>query len=241
MSIYLDYNASAPIDSRVLDRMIEVYKGTVGNADSRTHNHGEKAREVVEYARGQVADLLGVTSGEVFFTSGSTESDNIAIHGLKEYAKRTGKKHMITSAIEHKAVLETVKAMGREGFEVDIVNPDRSGRVDAKGILSLVREDTLLVSLMHVNNETGIIQPVEAVGEELAKRNVLFHVDATQSCGKLVEEIRRMKYNMLSFSAHKLRGPQGIGVLVLRKKDYRLPPVKGIMYGEAVDSGERRL
>ena len=239
MSTYLDYNASAPIDSRVLDRMIEVYKGTVGNADSRTHNHGEKAREVVEYARGQVADLLGVTSGEVFFTSGSTESDNIAIHGLKEYAKRTGKKHMITSAIEHKAVLETVKAMGREGFEVDIVNPDRSGRVDAKGILSLVREDTLLVSLMHVNNETGIIQPVEAVGEELAKRNVLFHVDATQSCGKLVEEIRRMKYNMLSFSAHKLRGPQGIGVLVLRKKDYRLPPVKGIMYGGQQEHGIR--
>ena len=239
MSTYLDYNASAPIDSRVLDHMIEVYKGTVGNADSRTHNHGEKAREVVEYARGQVADLLGVTSGEVFFTSGSTESDNIAIHGLKEYAKRTGKKHMITSAIEHKAVLETVKAMGREGFEVDIVSLDRSGRVDAKRILSLVREDTLLVSLMHVNNETGIIQPVEVVGEELAKRNVLFHVDATQSCGKLVEEIRRMKYNMLSFSAHKLRGPQGIGVLVLRKKDYRLPPVKGIMYGGQQEHGIR--
>lgn len=239
MSTYLDYNASAPIDSRVLDHMIEVYKGTVGNADSRTHNHGEKAREVVEYARGQVADLLGVTSGEVFFTSGSTESDNIAIHGLKEYAKRTGKKHIITSAIEHKAVLETVKAMGREGFEVDIVSLDRSGRVDAKRILSLVREDTLLVSLMHVNNETGIIQPVEVVGEELAKRNVLFHVDATQSCGKLVEEIRRMKYNMLSFSAHKLRGPQGIGVLVLRKKDYRLPPVKGIMYGGQQEHGIR--
>lgn len=239
MSTYLDYNASAPIDSRVLDHMIEVYKGTVGNADSRTHNHGEKAREVVEYARGQVADLLGVTSGEVFFTSGSTESDNIAIHGLKEYAKRTGKKHIITSAIEHKAVLETVKAMGREGFEADIVSLDRSGRVDAKRILSLVREDTLLVSLMHVNNETGIIQPVEVVGEELAKRNVLFHVDATQSCGKLVEEIRRMKYNMLSFSAHKLRGPQGIGVLVLRKKDYRLPPVKGIMYGGQQEHGIR--
>ena len=239
MSTYLDYNASAPIDSRVLDHMIEVYKGTVGNADSRTHNHGEKAREVVEYARGQVADLLGVTSGEVFFTSGSTESDNIAIHGLKEYAKRTGKKHIITSAIEHKAVLETVMAMGRKGFEIDIVNPDLSGKVDAERILSLVREDTLLVSLMHVNNETGIIQPVEVVGEELAKRNVLFHVDATQSCGKLVEEIRRMKYNMLSFSAHKLRGPQGIGVLVLRKKDYRLPPVKGIMYGGQQEHGIR--
>ena len=239
MSIYLDYNASAPIDSKVLDKMIEVYKGAVGNADSRTHNHGEKAREVVEHARSQVADLLGVTSSEVFFTSGSTESDNIAILGLEEYAKRTGKKHIITSAIEHKAVLESVKAMGRKGFEIDIVNPDLSGKVDAERILSLVREDTLLVSLMHVNNETGIIQPVEVVGEELAKRKVLFHVDATQSCGKLVEEIQRMRYNMLSFSAHKLRGPQGIGVLVLRKKGYRLPPVKGIMYGGQQEHGIR--
>ena len=239
MSIYLDYNASAPIDSRVLDDMIEVYKGTIGNADSRTHNHGEKAREIVEHARNQVADLLGVTSGEVFFTSGSTESNNIAIRGLEEYAEKTGKKHIITSAIEHKAVLETVKAMGKKGFEVDIVNPDLSGRVDADQILSLVREDTLLISLMHVNNETGIIQPVEVIGEELAKRKVLFHIDATQSCGKLVEEIKQMKYDMLTFSAHKLQGPQGIGVLVLRKKGYRLPPVKGIMYGGQQEHGIR--
>lgn len=239
MSIYLDYNASAPIDSRVLDTMIEVYKGSIGNADSRTHNHGEKAREVVEHARRQVAELLGVTSGEVIFTSGSTESNNIAIRGLEEYAEKFGKKHIITSAIEHKAVLETVKAMEKKGFEVDIVNPDLSGRVNAEQILSLVREDTLLVSLMHVNNETGIIQPVEEIGEELTKRKVFFHVDATQSCGKLVEELKRLKYNMMSFSAHKLQGPQGIGVLVLRKNGYRLPPVKGIMYGGQQEHGIR--
>uniref|UniRef100_N2A0D7 Aminotransferase class V domain-containing protein n=1 Tax=Eubacterium plexicaudatum ASF492 TaxID=1235802 RepID=N2A0D7_9FIRM len=239
MSIYLDYNASAPIDSRVLDTMIEVYKGSVGNADSRTHNHGEKAREVVEYARGQVADLLGATSGEVFFTSGSTESNNIAIRGLEEYAEKTGKRHIITSAIEHKAVLETVKALGVKGFKIDIVSPGLSGRVGTEQIFSLIREDTLLVSLMHVNNETGIIQPVEEIGEELAKRKVLFHVDATQSCGKLVEELKRLKYNMLSFSAHKFQGPQGIGVLVLRKNGYRLPPVKGIMYGGQQEHGIR--
>lgn len=239
MSIYLDYNASAPIDTRVLDTMIDVYRGVVGNADSRTHNHGERAREVVEHARSQVADLLGVTSGEVFFTSGSTESNNIAIQGLQEYAEKTGKKHIITSAIEHKAVLETVKAMEKKGFDIDIVKTDLSGRIDAEQILSFVREDTLLVSLMHVNNETGIIQPVEMVGEELANRKVLFHVDATQSCGKLVEEIRHLKYNMLSFSAHKLQGPQGIGVLVLRKSGYRLPPVKGIMYGGQQEHGIR--
>lgn len=239
MSIYLDYNASAPIDSRVLDTMIDVYKGAIGNADSRTHNHGEKAREVVEHARAQVADLLGIASGEVFFTSGSTESNNIAISGLEEYAEKTGKKHIITSAIEHKAVLETVKALEKKGFEIDVVRPDLSGRVDTAQIFPLIREDTLLVSLMHVNNETGIIQPVEEVGEELERRNILFHVDATQSCGKLVEEIKRLKYNMLSFSAHKLQGPQGIGVLVLRKKKYKLPPVKGIMYGGQQEHGIR--
>ena len=239
MSIYLDYNASAPIDSRVLDTMVEVYKGSIGNADSRTHNHGEKAREVVEYARSQVADLLGVTSEEVFFTSGSTESNNIAIRGLEEYAEQSGKKHIITSGIEHKAVLETVKAMEKRGFEIDIVNPDLSGMIDSTQILSLVRDDTLLVSLMHVNNETGIIQPVEEIGEELTRRKTFFHVDATQSCGKLVEELKRLKYSMLSFSAHKLQGPQGIGVLVLRKSGYRLPPVKGIMYGGQQEHGIR--
>lgn len=239
MSVYLDYNASAPIDSRVLNTMIEVYKGSIGNADSRTHDHGEKARGVVENARRQIADLLGVTSGEVFFTSGSTESNNIAIRGLEEYADKTGKRHIITSGIEHKAVLETVKAMEKKGYEIDIVNPDLSGRVNPAQILSLIKDDTLLVSLMHVNNETGIIQPVEEIGEELAQRKVLFHVDATQSCGKLVEELRKLKYNMLSFSAHKLQGPQGIGALVLRKTGYRLPPVKGIMYGGQQEHGIR--
>ena len=123
MSTYLDYNASAPIDQRVLDVMIEVYKGTIGNADSRTHNHGESARLVVENARKQVAELLGISSGEVFFTSGSTESNNIAIQGLMEYAEETGKKHIITTSIEHKAVLETVKALEKKGYDVEFVDP----------------------------------------------------------------------------------------------------------------------
>jgi cysteine desulfurase len=231
MSIYLDYNASAPIDLRVLDVMVEVYKNKIGNADSRTHNYGESARGVVEAARKQVASLLGVLPDEVFFTSGATESNNIAIQGLKDYAESTGKSHIITTAIEHKAVLETVKHLAQEGFDVEIVSPDCSGRVSADAILDKVREDTLLVSVMHVNNETGIIQPVKEIGETLETQGVLFHIDATQSCGKLVEEIRELKYNMLSFSAHKLMGPQGVGVLVLKKKKYKLPPVKNIMYG----------
>lgn len=239
MGIYLDNNSSSPIDERVLAVMVDTYLNSYGNADSRTHNHGEQARIMVEDARKQVASLLGINSSEVFFTSGSTESNNIAIQGLEEYALETNKKHIITSAVEHKSVLETVKMMNKKGFEIDLVNPDLSGQVNVQEILDKVRDDTLLVSIMHVNNETGIIQPVAELGSELEKRNVLFHVDATQSCGKLVDEIRNLKYNMLSFSAHKLKGPQGVGVLVLKKKRYKLPPVKNIMYGGQQEHGIR--
>lgn len=239
MSLYLDYNSTTPIDKRVLDVMIDVYQNHIGNADSRTHNFGEDTRRIVENARKQVASLLDVKSDEVFFTSGATESNNIVIQGLREYALQTGKKHIITTSIEHKAVLETAKAMEKQGFDVDIVNPDTSGRIAAQDVIGKLREDTLLVSVMHVNNETGIIQPIEEIGEELEKRDILFHVDATQSCGKLVEELKRTKYRMLSFSAHKLKGPQGVGGLILKKKRYKLPPVKNIMYGGQQEHGIR--
>lgn len=239
MSVYLDYNASAPINEDVLECMFDVYRNAIGNADSRTHSYGETARNVVETARKQVASLLAVKPDEIFFTSGATESNNIAIQGLREYAQENGKKHIITTSIEHKAILETVKSMEREGFEVELVSPDLSGRVDAEKVLSKVRDDTLLVSVMHVNNETGIIQPVKEIGNALKERGTLFHIDATQSCGKLVEEIRDLHYNMLSFSAHKLMGPQGVGVLVLKKNRYKLPPVKNIMYGGQQEHGIR--
>ncbi len=239
MSIYLDYNASAPIDERVLDYMVDVYKNHIGNADSRTHIFGEDTRGIVENARKQVASLLGVNSDEVFFTSGATESNNIALQGLREYAIESGKNHIVTTSIEHKAVIETVKHLERGGFDVDFVSPDLSGRVMEEDILKKVTDRTLVVSVMHVNNETGMIQPVMEIGEKLCKRGILFHVDATQSCGKLVEELKTLKYNMLSFSAHKLMGPQGVGVLILRKKSYKLPPVKAIMYGGQQEHGIR--
>lgn len=174
MSVYLDYNASTPIDLRVLDMMVEVYKNNIGNADSRTHSYGENARAVVEYARGQVAHLFGVSSNEVYFTSGATESNNIAIRGLREYSEKSNKKHIITTAIEHKAVLETMKYMASQGYEVDIIAPDLSGRVDANAILDKVREDTLLVSVMHVNNETGVIQPVIELGKNCIREMCCF-------------------------------------------------------------------
>lgn len=214
-----------------IEAMIYVYKNIIGNADSRTHDYGESARKIVENARKQVASILRIKSDEVFFTSGATESNNIALQGLKEYAYSTNKKHIITTSIEHKAILETVKVLQQEGFAVDYISPDISGRISVTDVLEKVRKDTLLVSVMHVNNETGITQPVYEIGEALQDKDVLFHVDATQSFGKLVEELQQIKYNMLSMSAHKLGGPQGIGALILRKQRYKLPPVKPIMYG----------
>lgn len=239
MGIYLDYNASAPIDERVLNTMVNIYKNSYGNADSRTHDFGDVARKVVEKARQQVAHLLGIDKGEVIFTSGSTESNNIAIRGLIKYAKESGKKHVITSAIEHKAVLDTVKSLKDEGFDIDIITPEEDGRVDADKLLSLVKDDTLLVSLMHANNETGIIQPIKEIGEVLYEKEILFHIDATQSCGKLVPELQNVKYNMLSLSAHKFGGPQGIGALILRKKRYKFPPIKALIYGGQQEHGIR--
>lgn len=237
MSVYLDYNASAPIDNRVVDYMMDIYKNNIGNADSRTHDFGDNARVIVENARKQVGLLLDIPPEDVFFTSGATESNNIAIQGLREYAEKTGKKHIITTGIEHKAVLETAKYMGEHGYRVDYVSPDQTGCISAEDVMVLVNDETLLVSVMHVNNETGVIQPVKEIGDELADRDLLFHIDATQSCGKLVEELRDISYDMLSFSSHKMYGPQGIGALVLRRKKYKLPPVKPIMFGGQQEHG----
>lgn len=239
MSIYLDYNASTPMDQRVLDVMIDVYQNKYGNADSKTHDYGETARSTVENARKQVADLLAIKKDEVFFTSGATESNNISILGLQEYAEKNSKKHVITTAIEHKAVLEPLHHLEKQGFEVTYISPDSSGRINADELLSNVRDDTLLVSVMHANNETGIIQPIDVIGEELSKTDIFFHVDAAQSFGKLVDELKNVKYNFLSASAHKMYGPQGVGVLVLRKKCFKMPPVNSIMFGGSQERGMR--
>ena len=240
MAVYLDYNASAPIEERVLARMIEVYRSHYGNADSRTHIFGTEAKEIVTTSRKTIADILGVDSTDVFFTSGSTESNNMAIVGLLDYALESGRNHFITTSIEHKSVLEAMKYLQEKGCSVDFVSPDSSGRIRPEQILNLVTEKTLLVSMMHVNSETGIIQPIEEVGEALSKTKTYFHIDATQGFGKLNQSLRKAKYNMLSITAHKLGGPQGVGAFVLRRdKTYRRPPVKQLMYGGQQERGYR--
>lgn len=239
MSNYLDYNASTPLDIRVLHTMIDVYQNQYGNADSRTHSFGEVARKVVEDSRNSISKLLQVNKNEVSFTSGATESNNIVMLGLQEYAEQSGKKHIITTAIEHKSILEPLRILESKGFDVTYINPDSKGRINADELLSKVRNDTLLVSVMHVNNETGVIQPVEEIGEELSRAGVLFHIDAAQSFGKMVEELSRIKFSSLSASAHKMYGPQGIGILVLRKEHYKSPPIKPIMFGGNQEQGIR--
>lgn len=229
--VYLDYNATAPIRKEALDRMVEIYTNHPGNADSRTHEYGTAAKQIVSGCRTSLSSILGVSETELVFTSGSTESNNMAVLGLYDYAKKTGRTHFITTSIEHKSVLEAMKRLETLGCEVDYIAPDQTGRINAGELLAFVKDTTLLVSVMHINSETGIIQPVEEIGEALAKTNVYFHVDATQSFGKLNDAIRSMKYDMLSFTAHKFGGPQGVGGLVLRRKRYKLPPITPLFCG----------
>ena len=239
MGIYLDYNASTPIDERVLEKMIDIYRYHYGNADSRTHQFGSEAKRIVEKSRKNVADLLGISKGNIYFTSGSTESNNIAILGLESYGRDSGRKHVITTGIEHKSVLEPCRILEERGFKVVYVMPREDGRIRSEDVLHRVREDTLLVSIMHVNNETGSIQPVEEIGKTLSDSGVYFHVDASQSCGKLVEEIQRLPFDLLSISAHKMYGPQGVGALVIKNKNRMSLDIKPIIYGGGQERGIR--
>lgn len=239
MSLYLDYNASTPLSADIAGFMSELAAVRYGNADSRTHEHGLAAREVVEKGRRHIASLLAVESNEVIFTSGATESDNMATLGMVPYGIETGKKHIITTAIEHKAVLEPLRHLVKQGFEVNFVAPDESGRLNAGSVLSRIRKDTLMVSVMSANNETGVIQPVKEIGEALTGSEVYFHIDAAQSCGKTVDELQKVRYDMMSITAHKMHGPQGIGAIVLRNRKYKKPPLRPITFGGGHEGGYR--
>lgn len=237
---YLDWNATTPVDPRVIEAMCKVYSELPGNAGSRTHLHGEACRSAVEDARRKVAALAGVEPAEVVFTSGATESDNIALLGAMDRATCSGKRHMVTTAIEHKAVLGPAKKLEESGCKVDYCPVGESGAVDVDRLLSLVRDDTVLVSVMQVNNETGVVQPVVEIGRRLREEHpdVLFHVDAAQGFGKIPGADLGL-YDLMSVSAHKMGGPQGVGALIVRRKGYRFPPLTPPYVGGGQEKGIR--
>lgn len=224
--IYLDYMATTPVDARVIEKMSSCLgqAGSFGNPASTHHLYGWEALEQVEAARAQVADLIGAEAKEIIWTSGATESNNLAIKGAARFYERKGK-HIITCQTEHKSVLDSVKVLAEQGFEVTLLKPNSNGLLDLDAIKQAIRSDTILLSIMHVNNEIGVIQDIEKIGTIARNQGIVFHVDAAQSLGKLPIDVNAMQVDLMAFSAHKVYGPKGIGALYVKSKPrIRLTP-----------------
>ena len=217
--IYLDYSATTPVDERVAEKMCTYLtrEGVFGNPASRSHAFGWEAEAAVEEARKHIASLVSANPKEIIFTSGATESDNLAIKGVAHFYKKKGN-HIVTCKTEHKAVLDTCRQLEREGYEVTYLDPEPNGLLDLDKLEAALRDDTILVSVMHVNNEIGVIQDIAAIGELCRNRKILFHVDAAQSPGKVPINLEELKVDLMSFSAHKVYGPKGIGALYVQRK-----------------------
>lgn len=219
--------------------MLEVLDGAYGNAGSRLHDFGERAGRAVQNARDQVAAVVGARRHEVIFTSGATESNNLALLGLATHGRRTGKRHIVSTQIEHLAVLEPLRELVRQGFEVTLVPPTAGGWVVASAVCNAVRDDTLLVSVMQVNNESGVRQPITEIAEGLKGKNVFFHVDAAQGFGKEIDPLRHARIDLISATAHKIYGPQGVGALIARRRGSELPPLAPVVQGGGQELGLR--
>lgn len=239
MTVYLDCNATTPIEPEVADELMRYTVEEFGNAGSRTHSFGARAKKRVNFAREQVAAVVDTAPSDLVFTSGATESDNLAILGLAPYGEEIGKKHIISTGLEHKAVLEPLEYLESKGFEVDLVGSDETGVVDPDQITSLLRDDTVLVSVQQVNNETGAIQALAEIASKLANSEAFFHVDAAQGFGKELESLRDPRIDLISISGHKIYAPKGIGALAIRRRGSIKPPLRPLMFGGGQEKGLR--
>src|SRR6185369_7841455 len=239
LPIYMDYHATTPCDPRVFETMRPYFTEIFGNAASRNHEFGWQAEEAVEHARKQVADLIGATSKEIIFTSGATESDNLALKGVAEMYYERGD-HIITVVTEHKAVLDTCKKLEKRGFKVTYLPVGSDGLISPDDVKNAITDKTILVSVMHANNEIGVLQPIAEIGKVCKERGVLFHTDAVQSVGKIPFNVNELNVDLVSLSAHKIYGPKGVGALYVRRKNPRVmlvPMIDGGGHERGMRSG----